>query len=367
MIYFEFTYFAVFACSALICAILIWTKTLHLTAREGDTNAVQAAHAAPTPRVGGVGIGAGLLLSIFLVPDSLRSTYLVFVASLAPVFAAGLYEDLRSGVSPSMRLLAAALSSVLAIVLLGAWVSHVGVIGVDWLFGFVPIAVIFTVFATTGVCHAFNLLDGLNGLSAGTSVVTAIGLAAIAHLSGQPQMVSFCFILIAALMGFLVFNYPWGKIFLGDAGAYTMGHALAWISVILMFRVADLSPWAVVLIFFWPLADTFFAIYRRRRSGRPTNQPDRLHFHQLVMRLLEIRVLGVGKRETANPLATLVMLPFISAPVIFGVMLWDKPVWAFFAVISLGGLFVGSYLLGIRLSARRKPHAIESFKIHPAE
>ncbi len=367
MHYFEFAYLAVFACSAIVCAVLIWTKNLHLSDREGDIGAIQSAHVVPTPRVGGVGIGAGLVISILLVPEAYKGTYILFVISLLPVFAAGLLEDLRCSVSPSMRLLAAALSSLLAIVLLQAWVTRVDVVGVDWLFGFMPIAIIFTIFATTGVCHAFNLLDGLNGLSAGTSVVTAIGLAAIAHLSGQPQMVSFCFILIAALMGFLIFNYPWGKIFLGDAGAYSMGHALAWISVILMFRATDLTPWAVVLVFFWPLADTFFAIYRRRRSGRPTNQPDRLHFHQLVMRMLEIKFLGIGKREIANPLATFALLPFVSAPVVFGVLLWDKPAWAFFAVLCFGALFVGSYLMGVRLSTRRNAPQSGTFKIHPAE
>lgn len=353
MLYFNTSYLLVFAFSALICMILIMTKNVHMRSRESDASAVQSAHVSPTPRVGGVAIGAGLVFSIYLMPAQLQATYALFVVSLTPVFLAGLMEDLGRNVSPRGRLLAAAVSSLLAIVLLGAWVARADVPGIDWLLGFAPVAILFTMFATTGVCHAFNLIDGLNGLSAGTGVLTAIGLAAIAHLSGQAELASISFMLIAALMGFLVFNFPWGKIFLGDAGAYSLGHALSWFSVILMFRVAELTPWAVVLVFFWPLADTGFAIWRRRKSGCPTDQPDRLHFHQLIMRLIEIKLLGRGNRHIANPMATLVLLPFISMPVASGVMLWDKPLLAFLTTLVFGALFVASYAALIKAAQSR--------------
>lgn len=361
MFYFDFAYLAVFACSAAICAVLILTKNFHMREQGSDVLAVQSAHTSPTPRIGGVAIAAGLIVSVFLVPNAIQYTYVLFVLSLVPVFLAGLAEDLSYGVSPRWRLIAAALSSLLAMILLDAWIARVDVPGFDWLLTFLPVAVIFTMFATAGVCNAFNLIDGLNGLSAGTGIITAIGLAAIAHLTEQAQLASISFMLIAALMGFLVFNYPWGKIFLGDAGAYSLGHALAWFSVILMFRVPELTPWAVVLIFFWPLADTFFAIYRRHRSGRPADQPDRLHYHQLVMRFLEIRYMGRSKRQIANPLATIAMMPFVSLPVIFGVLLWDKPFWAFFAVLCFGGQFVGSYLMGVRAAGAARRSGLRSY------
>ena len=369
MIYFDIAYLAVFACSAIICAVLILTKDLHMRDKGADAGAVQSSHVVPTPRIGGVAIGVGLVVSIFLVPSAIQQTYALFVLSLTPVFLAGLAEDLGFGVSPRWRLIAAALSSLLAVFLLEAWVARADVPGIDWLLGFVPLAVVFTMFATAGVCNAFNLIDGLNGFSSGTGIITALGLAAVAHLAGQAQLASISFMLIAALIGFLAFNFPWGKIFLGDAGAYSLGHALAWFSVILMFRVPDLSPWAVVLIFFWPLADTGFAMYRRRRSGRPTDQPDRLHFHQLVMRLLEIRYLVRGKRRTANPLATVVMLPFVTLPVVFGVLLWDQPFWAFLAVICFAGLFFGSYRRALRaaVSSRAPSGQRPEFTLGPAE
>lgn len=371
--YFDISYFLVFGCSALICSILLLTKQFHIRKDGSDSRAIQSAHVSPTPRIGGVAIGAGLLLSAFFVPADVKAMYILYLSSLAPVFIAGLAEDLGVDVSPRRRLMGAALSSLMAVVLLQTWVTNADVPGLNTLLAFAPFGILFTVFATTGVCNAFNLIDGINGLSAGTGVVVALGLAAMADVSGQPQLASICFVLVAALMGFLVFNFPWGKIFLGDAGAYSLGHALAWLAVILMFRSPDLSPWAVVLVFFWPLADTFFAIYRRRRSGRPTDQPDRLHFHQLVMRALEIKLLGRQNRKIANPLATLVLMPLVTAPVVFGVMLWDKPLLAFASVISFSGLFFGTYMMGVRLARtgrpmqRDKSQAATSGFMHPAE
>ncbi|MGG7645480.1 glycosyltransferase family 4 protein [Rhodovulum sp. YNF3179] len=349
------SYLLIFAGSALICAVVIQKGKRHrvLSGRATDISAVQAAHTAPTPRVGGLGLLAGVLISIPLAPAPLRENYTLFAVSLGPVFAAGFAEDLRFAVKPAWRLAAAVLSSVLAIGLLGMWIPRVGIPGLDVLVAWAPVGILFTLFAAAGVCNAFNLIDGLNGLAAGTGVVTAVGLAVIARAAGDPMMAELTLMLVAALMGFLVFNFPKGRIFLGDAGAYSLGHMLAWFAIVLMVRVETLSPWAVVLVFFWPIADTFLAIYRRRRGQRPADQPDRLHYHQLVMRALEILWLGRDKRHLANPLATVVMMPLIIAPVASGVILWDSPLAAFLAFVGYAVSFALSYVLGLRLAQSR--------------
>ena len=120
-----------------------------------------------------------------------------------------------------------------------------------------------------------------------------------------------------------------------------------------MVRVETLSPWAVLLVFFWPVADTFLAIYRRRRGKLPTDQPDRLHYHQLVMRALEILWFGRDRRNLTNPAATLIILPLIMAPVASGVILWDKPLAAFLAFSGYALSFALSYVIGLRLAQSR--------------
>ena len=343
----------IFLISSLMCAAIVATRRHHLgfIARRADVRAVQAAHRLPTPRIGGLALVLGLLPMALMIRADLAPRFGLFLLSLIPVFLAGLLEDLGRSVAPRMRFLAAVLSSLIAVALLGVWVSRVDVPGLDAVFQWAPLAILFTAIACAGVCNGFNLIDGVNGLSAGVGAIAALAMAVVAVRGGAPILVELNLMVVAVLMGFLLFNYPWGRLFLGDAGAYSLGHVLAWFAISLMHRVPDLTPWALLLIFFWPIADTFFAIYRRRRAGRPATQPDRLHFHQLVMRALEITLTGRSARHITNPVATLLLLPMAAAPAFVGAMLWNQPFAAFLALIGFAVLFVATYFLGLRLAA----------------
>ena len=76
----------------------------------------------------------------------------------------------------------------------------------------------------------------------------------------------------------MALNFPIGKIFLGDGGAYLLGHLLVWSSIILNSNESAVSAFAILLVFFWPVADTGLAIWRRWKLGNPADRPDRLHF-----------------------------------------------------------------------------------------
>ena len=102
-----------------------------------------------------------------------------------------------------------------------------------------------------------------------------------------------------------------------------------------------------LLIFFWPVADTGLAIWRRWKLGNPTDRADRLHFHQLAMRFLEIRFFGRDRREIANPVATLILIPMISAPQVLGVLFWDDFEASVLSTLGVGLLFVATYFIGI--------------------
>ncbi len=302
-------------------------------------------HRTPTPRIGGVGVILALLVALLVLMPAPHSSYWpLFALSIAPIFLAGLAEDLGYGVSPMRRLLAAAFSSAICVILLGIWVPRADIPLVDYIFTYAPFAILFTIFAASGICHAFNLIDGTNGLAAGTGVIVALGLAVIAAKAGEASISTAVSYMVPALSGFLILNYPFGKIFLGDAGAYTVGHVLAWVAIALLARSEALTTWAIMLVFFWPVADTILALYRRWRSGKSLGQPDRLHVHQLVMRILEIAYFGRKRRHIANPLTALVILPLASVPVITGVLLWNQPLAAFAAFILfsvLRQLFAG--------------------------
>lgn len=346
--------FFVFLSSALICGGIIaaFALTHRRWIREGDSNAVQSAHRKPTPRIGGVALVAAMVIFIAFLPQARLSTYITFCFTLLPVFLAGLSEDLDHRVSPRLRLLAAVLSSALAIGLFQIWLPRTDLFLLDVLMPFAPFAIALTIFMGATACNAFNLIDGLNGLAAGTAIMVSIALALIAVKGGIPTAAQGALVLAGALAGFFIFNYPMGMIFLGDAGAYSIGHILIWLAIVLLVQIDEVSGVALLLVFFWPAADTIFSIYRRRRSKRAITQPDRLHFHQFVMRAIELVWLDRRRRHIANPLASATILLLAAAPVTAGVAFWDNTAAASLFLVFFSALFVGSYIIGIRLARR---------------
>ena len=357
------SYGSLFFVSFILCIVIIFSSGYGFSLRgEVDEAAVQSAHTGFVPRVGGLAIYISILVLIPLLSFGFIPLSVVFdldaeqlallILSAAPVFSVGLAEDLGYEMSPKARLIASAASSFVAILLFKVWLDSLGIPGVDTLLMFAPVGILFTIFATVGVVNAFNLIDGLNGLSSYVTVSVAVSLSIIAFQAGNTQVSIFLVLVVAAVLGFMVLNFPMGKIFLGDGGAYALGHLLSWSSIILINDATDVSAFAILLVFFWPVADTGLAIWRRWKLGNPADRPDRLHFHQLVMRFLEIRFFGRDSRAIANPVATLILIPLISVPQVLGVLFWDEFEASVLSTLGAGALFVATYLLGIDLAKK---------------
>ena len=341
-------YWGIAFSTALILASLT-PLIYNILKRNNDTAAVQAAHSNPTLRFGGVACFLAILFGSFSA-DAGSSIALMLVVAGAPLFMVGLLEDVGIHMSPKKRMGAIAISVVFAIYIFQISINHVGVPGLDLLLSFSAIAVLFTIFAVTGVVNAFNLIDGINGLASYTAATVAISLSVIAAGMGHQDLQDVSILIMLSALGFFAVNYPLGRLFLGDAGAYFLGFILVCVALILYHRQPEISAFAVLLVFFWPVADTCLAIWRRVVLSTPHDRPDRLHYHQLVMRFLEIRILGRNSRARANPIATLILMPFIAVPQVFGVMLITNHLNAILAVFIFSLLFAASYLLGMKLA-----------------
>ena len=254
--------------------------------------------------------------------------------------------------SPKIRLLAAVFSGIIVLVSYGFWVTRLEIPGLDFFMSYAPFGIAITLFATTGVVNAFNLIDGINGLSSYIAISTAMFLSILSYQVEHYQLACFYVLFMACVLGFACLNFPFGKVFLGDAGAYTLGHLLVWSAIILFNYSDDISPFAILLIFFWPVADTGLAIWRRWKLGYPTDKPDRLHFHQLTMRFLEIRFFGRRKRKIANPMATIILVPLISFPPFLGATSWKDIKMTIWSTIGFSLLFIGTYIIGINFTKR---------------
>lgn len=160
-----------------------------------------------------------------------------------PAFAGGFAEDVMKRFGILARLMLTAAAGVIAALLVGATLDRVDVPGIDMLLQWPIFAIAFTAFAVGGVANATNIIDGYNGLAGGYAVILLAALAWVASQVGDPVVLTASLAMLGALLGFLAWNYPAGKIFMGDGGAYLLGFWLGELSVLLVVRNPDVSRW----------------------------------------------------------------------------------------------------------------------------
>jgi len=309
--------------SFMSCLLLVGTKRWHGAITLDSTAGVQKFHTSPTPRVGGLGLLIGLIVAWHKLPKNNEMTDLLGLMLIAgmPAFVFGTAEDLTKRVGVRERLLATMASGVLAWWLTGISLIRIDVWGIDSLLTWMPLSVVFTAFAVGGVSNSINIIDGFNGLASGTLVISYSAIGLIAHQAGDSELAQVCLILISVTLGFFLINFPFGKIFLGDGGAYLMGFLLAWVAVLLLARNAQVSAWAPLLACGYPILEVLFSIWRRHRRDLHPGHPDRLHLHSLVKsRLIKKRLphlSAVLRNACVSPLIWLFALVPASLSVVF--------------------------------------------------
>lgn len=273
--------------SAFACGMLLVTARYHCRYTADPLDGVQKLHREPTPRVGGIAIYLSMLLAYGVAGmyslDAMPLLKVMLIAGL-PVWFIGLAEDLSKRVGAIWRLVATLVSGLVASLLTGMRLTDLGIPGIDHLLQFVPLSLVFTAFALAGVTNAVNLIDGMNGLAGGFACVALTAFGAIALTQGDMALAQLCLWLSAATLGFLLLNWPRGRIFLGDGGCYFLGAAVAWVGVELTQRYANVSAFTALLICMHPVMETVFSLFRRWVRGRSYAQADRLHLHSLLLR-----------------------------------------------------------------------------------
>lgn len=279
--------------------IVRWLSARIEGAKDHDLSGVQKFHVRPVPRVGGIAILGGCIAGTAWISTKEQSfqtlAWLLIVCSI-PAFASGLIEDLTKRVRPLARLLFTMLAAALAAFAMDAVITRTGISQLDWVMQFKWLAIGATVVAVAGMANAVNIIDGFNGLAAMVVVIMLVALGYIAFIVGDQFIWTVCLMLIGAVLGFFVWNWPGGLIFLGDGGAYFLGFMVAELGVLLVARNPQVSPWTAILIFIYPVFETLFSIYRKRFvRGMSPGVPDGVHFHMLVFKRM-VRW-AVGRRS----------------------------------------------------------------------
>lgn len=289
-------------CSLLLVATTRWHGRFTLDATRG----IQKFHSVPTPRIGGLAIMLGLITACALSSPSQQELLAPMLVAAAPAFLFGIAEDMTRRVSIGARLVATMASGLACWAFTGVSIVATGVPFLDGALTWLPLSVLFTAFAVGGVANAVNIIDGFNGLASGTVIIGLLALGFIALECGDTELAQVCFTVCAATAGFFLVNFPYGKLFLGDGGAYLLGFLLAWLSITLVYRNPDVSPWAALLACAYPVFETVFTILRRLWCRRHPGRPDSCHLHSLV----KIAIASRYFRKFRAPLRNAAVSPF---------------------------------------------------------
>lgn len=324
-------------------------KRLALRVGAVDHPGERKVHKKPIPRLGGVAViaafalvCAGMLAGLLPVPRQPQAEFLTTLAlGLLPVFAVSLLDDIRPQ-RALVRLVAQGAGAAFVIAngfVLNATVhlfgSQIGIGFLAWPLSFLWIL---------AVTNAFNLIDGLDGLSAGLALISAFSLVGVFLLADRIEVAVIPLALAGALLGFLRYNLFPASIFLGDSGACSVGFVLACLclkgNALLSAGLAVLIP---VLIVGVPIADTLLSILRRVLNrvedpkGKGVLEADRGHIHHRLL------ALGLNQRRAVFLLHGVAL---VCALLALGSLFLSERGSALFLVALLGAAFIGISRLG---------------------
>ncbi|MBQ3865303.1 MAG: undecaprenyl/decaprenyl-phosphate alpha-N-acetylglucosaminyl 1-phosphate transferase [Clostridia bacterium] len=238
-------------------------------------------HTEPVPLIGGLGIFVSFALSCLLFVEVLDRRLVGMLFGMLVVVAVGIVDDVKN-LRPWVKLVGQILAALIPIfsgVTIDSLIFAGQTITFPWFVSF-PLTLVWIV----GITNAVNLIDGLDGLACGVSVIAAFCLVLTAIISATNSVALLALLLAGACLGFLPYNAPPAKIFMGDTGALMLGYALATISVIGVFKFnAVISFLVPCLILGIPFSDTVTAIIRRILHHQSPFQADRGHLHHKLV------------------------------------------------------------------------------------
>jgi UDP-GlcNAc:undecaprenyl-phosphate GlcNAc-1-phosphate transferase len=285
----SFSHYAAYVLVAFVISLIFTPVMRQLAYRVGalDRGTGRRVHQGVVPRLGGGGIYLGFMLPLawwaIRYPGATGRHQLFGIALAATiVFAIGLYDDLHG--APIRNKLVAETAAALV---LYAWGLRIEVVsapfGGHWHLGWLALPA--TVLWVIVITNALNLVDGLDGLAAGTGILIASALFVLAPVR-EIYVGLALLVLVGALLGFLRHNFPPATIFMGDSGSLLVGFLLSAFSLLSSFKAAAVVTLLVpVLIFSHPLLDMVYAVLRRYYRGLPLGSADREHIHHKLLEM----------------------------------------------------------------------------------
>jgi len=259
----------------------LWHKKVYRNLGLKTYQAIQRIHLNETPRLGG--LICILSLAFFVAFSNTNESIQllkIILTSLIPIIFIGTKEDLFHNVEPAIRLMA---------LLFVGWLFRAQFTGPLPILTDIPLVgklfllqggiSLFYILSMISVANGMNLIDGVNGLCGAVALSILSALLFLSYKTSDITMLSLIFSVILLLIPFMLMNYPYGAIFLGDLGAYSLGLMVSMLTIILFGRHPEISPWGAVLILIYPVTEVIFSLLRRLVNGTSIYHADKAHLH----------------------------------------------------------------------------------------
>jgi UDP-GlcNAc:undecaprenyl-phosphate/decaprenyl-phosphate GlcNAc-1-phosphate transferase len=261
-----------------------------------DQQSHRKIHTTDTPRLGGIGIFLAFFIAsmsgFFLIvsPEQIdlwsRGSVALIIAGMAIMHGLGIYDDFVNLPAPlkfSVQVLSGIVVASSGAIIASPVLPFLGAVRLPAMIA-LPVTILWIV----SIANAVNLIDGADGLAGGYSAIAAFFMGLIALGQGNLLTAILAFALVGSLVGFLVFNFPPARIFMGDSGSLFLGFVLAVLPVVGLNGRTDTSGAVFVLVptlslLYLPITDTLLAIFRRKSRGLPVHAPDKEHIHHRLM------------------------------------------------------------------------------------
>jgi len=285
-----------------------------------------------------------------------RLAFGLWLTALVPV-TAGIADDITQRIAARWRLMASVLSACIAVFALQLTLDRSDVSLFDaWLRTQPWLGMMLLLLIISGAPHSFNMIDGYNGLASTVGLICFAVLGYVSYRVDDLELLTLSLTLAGSTVGFLIWNYPRGLIFAGDGGAYLWGTTIATVSILLVVRHSEVSPWFPILLMSYPIQETVFSIYRKTMRGESPACADALHLHQLIHRRIVrrsshsdiARRILVRNNRTAPYLWALALLTLVPAA-----LFWNRTGPLILATATFIAAYVVVYFSIVRFKGQR--------------
>ena len=249
-----------------------------------DVPNARKVHSKPMARMGGIAIFGAFLLGYILYGDITTQMISILIGAFI-MFVVGMLDDIKP-IRASHKFLVQTVAAVIVVVYGQIYFDKITFLGLNLEFN-LTFSYLLSILFIVAISNAINLIDGLDGLAGGISSIYFLTISVICIILGKFMGLDLILslIMLGSTLGFLAWNFPPAKIFMGDSGSLFLGFMISVIALV-SFKVATLTSFVIpIVILAIPIFDTVLAIFRRLLKGESIGAPDKAHFHHQLLKL----------------------------------------------------------------------------------